>query len=65
MSPGYDRGFIEQIFGANEQVSGRGLSVHNKAERRGIEFYVPIRSANGPGWHAPHPPPAGASSFSS
>ena len=25
-------------------------------EREGLSSTFPIRSANGPGWHAPHPP---------
>src|SRR5262249_44177158 len=53
--------FNEQIFGPNEQVRGRGLERLTKRAER-IEFYVsdPL-CQGGPGWHAPHPPPAGAS----
>ena len=41
----------------------RAYTIRQSGE--GLSSTFPIRSANGPGWHAPHPPPAGASSFSS
>ena len=52
-------GSDEQIFGVDEQVLRRGrpyIGLHYKAEREGLSSTFPIRSANGPGWHAPHPP---------
>src|SRR5262245_55467681 len=60
-------GSNEQIFGADEQVRRRRTSDLHKAytirqSGEDLSSTFPIRSANGPGWHAPHPPPAGASS---